>query len=625
MHRTLLLGLLALFVAGPASAEKIRIEKADDLPRHTYEIEGKAVELFQDQDQLMTLAREVAEDLRNDLEAYEIADKTTLKGYYQALGTVAMMEGRYEEYRDLLKQVIELEDKEAQRLLAGLVPLAWIDAIRTPETPFDEAFGASLRNRVSNLPYEVVEANIKQQKGMMEIVSQPLIEGMVQGQVQPQIEASGGVLTKDLALGLVSQAFAVHSVLPHKQVIVEVLDEYLEAHAVEKQDIWAARQVDLANRDDLHPVVIGVWDSGVDEAIFTELAQTWTNDDEIAGNGKDDDGNGFVDDVHGIYYDTEAHVVVAEPLYPVGDLEDPRLLQRRMKGLRDVQNAIESDEAAELKKTMSGLSQDEVEPFIEAISAYGNHAHGTHVAGIASAGNPAARILNARLSFDHEMIPEKPTMELTKAWAKMYGETVDYFVENDVRVVNMSWGGSISDLEAALAAHNDPADPEERKALAREYFEIWKTSLTEALASAPGILFCVAAGNSDNDNVFEEMIPSSIDLPNIITVGAVDQAGEETSFTTFGKVDVYGNGFNVESYVPGGDRLPLNGTSMASPQVANLAGKILAVRSDLGPLEVKQIIIDTADAVAAGEREVKRIHPQHALDAVAKMPASSKR
>ena len=37
-----------------------------------------------------------------------------------------------------------------------------------------------------------------------------------------------------------------------------------------------------------------------------------------------------------------------------------------------------------------------------------------------------------------------------------------------------------------------------------------------------------AAGNSDNDVNFDEVIPSSFDLPNMITVGAVDQAGEET-------------------------------------------------------------------------------------------------
>ena len=91
-----------------------------------------------------------------------------------------------------------------------------------------------------------------------------------------------------------------------------------------------------------------------------------------------------------------------------------------------------------------------------------------------------------------------------------------------------------------------------------------------------------SAGNSDNDIQFDEFYPSSYDYPNLLTVGAVDLAGDETSFTSLGKVDVYGNGFEVDSYVPGGNRIPFNGTSMSSPQVVNLAGKLLAPDSDTG-------------------------------------------
>lgn len=619
-----LLAITVLVGAPLARAEKIKLEKADDLPRYTYEVRSEAVELVRDPDALLELARALEVDLRRDLETYEISDKTTLKGYYQALGTIAMMEGRYDEYRELLQQVIALEDKEAQRLMAGLVPLAWIDAIRQTEKDFDVAFAAALRSRVSNLPYETVEANVKQQKGMMEIVTPALIEGMVEAQLQPVLEQSDGKLTKDMALGLVSQGFAVHSVLPHKAVIVEVLAEYLDAHAVQKQNVWAAREADLTGRVDLHEVVIGVWDSGVDEAIFAELGQVWVNADEVPGNGIDDDGNGYVDDVHGIYWDLKAKLTV-DALYPVHEVEDRKLLQQRMKGFRDVQMSIDSPEASELKKTMGAMSQEDVQPFLEGISAYGNHSHGTHVAGIAAHTNPAARLLNARITFDHRMIPDKPTLEEARANAEAARRTVAYFVENGVRVVNMSWGGSIADYEAGLAQHNDPADPQERKQLAREMFEISKVALTEAMTAAPGVLFVVAAGNSNNDNVFEEFIPSSIDLPNVLTVGAVDEAGEETSFTTFGKVDVYANGFNVMSYVPGGDQLPLSGTSMASPNVANLAAKLFAVNPDLDPVTVRRIIVETSEERPAGERSVRLVHPQRAVAEAEKLGARSRR
>lgn len=46
-------------------------------------------------------------------------------------------------------------------------------------------------------------------------------------------------------------------------------------------------------------VVVAVIDTGFDTANLDITDNLWTNTKEIAGNGLDDDGNGFVDDVHG--------------------------------------------------------------------------------------------------------------------------------------------------------------------------------------------------------------------------------------------------------------------------------------------------------------------------------------
>jgi hypothetical protein len=43
-----------------------------------------------------------------------------------------------------------------------------------------------------------------------------------------------------------------------------------------------------------------------------------------------------------------------------------------------------------------------------------------------------------------------------------------------------------------------------------------------------------AADNSDQDATFVEDIPAGIVLPNVLTVGAVDRAGDEASFTSYG-------------------------------------------------------------------------------------------
>jgi len=46
-------------------------------------------------------------------------------------------------------------------------------------------------------------------------------------------------------------------------------------------------------------VVVGVVDEGVDISHPDLAANIWTNPFEVAGNGLDDDGNGYIDDIHG--------------------------------------------------------------------------------------------------------------------------------------------------------------------------------------------------------------------------------------------------------------------------------------------------------------------------------------
>lgn len=62
-------------------------------------------------------------------------------------------------------------------------------------------------------------------------------------------------------------------------------------------DIDAVRAWDLTSGDDT--VVVAVVDTGSHLTHPDLTANLWTNDHEIPGNGIDDDGNGYVDDIHG--------------------------------------------------------------------------------------------------------------------------------------------------------------------------------------------------------------------------------------------------------------------------------------------------------------------------------------
>lgn len=63
-------------------------------------------------------------------------------------------------------------------------------------------------------------------------------------------------------------------------------------------DVAAAYSA-LPNRD-LKEVIVAVVDTGVDHNHEDLKDIMWENRDEIPGNGKDDDNNGYVDDIHGI-------------------------------------------------------------------------------------------------------------------------------------------------------------------------------------------------------------------------------------------------------------------------------------------------------------------------------------
>jgi subtilisin family serine protease len=609
---------LTAAVAAAAPTDKTVIEKKDDLPRHSYILDIPVSALFDpdNRDELRKLARQVRRDLEADLATYDIRDDNTVQGFYGVLGTIAILDEDWQGYLDMLDKRRVLESKEASRMTLGLTGEAIVRA-RMAGNDSTEAVAEQLQQLLEPLPYATIEANLKSLKGSTEILTRAYVLGAMESNYQPVVDRNNGEISYDIASSLLGASYTLDYFIPAASAINGVLSYTIDANQVEKADIWAARQVVLDADTQATPVTLAVWDSGVDTAIFAANGQLWRNDAEVPDNGLDDDDNGFVDDVHGIAYDVKARNV-RETLYPIGDVADDELaLQRMVKGLGDIQFNVDTDEAAAVRKQMATLPQDGVKEFLESLSVYANYSHGTHVAGIATEGNPFARVLVTRMTYGHELIPPAPKLADAHREAAMFLEVGEYLRENGVRVVNMSWGGSLRGIEDALEANAVGANAEERKALAREIFAVGDKALRSAIADSPDILFVVAAGNSDNDIRFDEFYPSSYEYPNLITVGAVDSAGDETSFTSLGKVDVYGNGYEVESYVPGGNRIAFNGTSMASPQVMNLAGKLLALNPDLSVAELKSLIIDSAEEKALETRTIRLIDPQASLQALA--------
>ncbi len=587
----------AVVAQDKGAKEKIKINNLEDLPRHTYKVAGSVSELLQSDEQFTAFAKQVRANVEGDLAKYEIDDAATLQGFYGTLLSLDLLEGHYDDALKRVERIRALEDKEALRLMTGLTTKAFVAARRETGKDIDDAamraaFGRHLATAAEKLPWDVVQDEIKQAKGRAEIFSETLLLGIVQGQLDP-IVAKSGEVSSDIASSIIRMRYALKKILPLKAERISVYQNVIDRHKVVKRNIWPARAVALEKEKNLKPVVVAVWDTGVDASVFE--GHLFINPKEKR-DGKDTDGNGFVDDLHGIGFDFYGKAT-PKLLHPLDDAADRiDTVMKHMKGFMDIQAAIDSPEASDLQRHLGGLKPDEVNGFIEDLSLCGSYSHGTHVAGLAIEGNPLAKVLIARITFDYHMIPKPVTIEIARRHAQSYLDTVRYFKKHKARVANMSWGWTLKEIETALEKNALGGTVEERAELASRILDILRKGLHGAIESTPEILFVSSAGNEDSDVDFDATIPSSFDLPNLLIVGAVDQAGEPTSFTSSGKnVVVYANGFEVESYVPGGERMKMSGTSMSSPNVMNLAAKLIALQPTLKPREVIELVKKGAD------------------------------
>ena len=598
--RTLAALLGALALTGALAQAPKRAERADDLPRFSYPVQGELEAIVRDPQRFAALAQPLRRDIEATLAGYDIAELATRRQLLGVLVQLDMMEGRYDDALRRSAQIQQLQEKPADKLLSGLTVRAIAAAAaKAPRgTPaFNAEAARFIRAELEAMPYAVVQNDVMRGKAGMETLGETLALGRVRNVLQP-VATQTGALSSDLAPAVVSARFVLEFMLPLKATLVDTYGGYLAAHKVEKPDIWAARDVALPPGRDYKPVAIVVWDSGVDTALFPGR--------QLLADGRPAT----------VAFDRFARPS-PYPLEPLSDAVKPRLdaLQGRSKGLSDLQSNIDSAEASEVKAMLSGLGPAQYKTVMEELRLVGNYSHGTHVAGIAMAGNPYARIANARIEFGHTLLPDPcPTLELQERSAASFAAYADFIRKSGARVVNMSWGGNLRSYEVELEQCGIGKDVAERKALARRYFDLHLKAVTAAIASLPEVLFVTSAGNSGNDPTFNDAYPSGIVLPNLVSVGAVDKAGDEASFTSYGPtVLLHANGYQVDSYVPGGRRIAFSGTSMASPQVTNLAAKMLAVNPALKPQEVIEILRRTADRSEDGRRTL--VHPARALAA----------
>jgi subtilisin family serine protease len=172
---------------------------------------------------------------------------------------------------------------------------------------------------------------------------------------------------------------------------------------------------------------------------------------------------------------------------------------------------------------------------------YDDHYHGTHVAGTIAA------VTDNGVGISGVTWNQAKIMALKFLGSNGSGATsdavtcIDYLLEmnqrseNNIVVINASWGSTSSS-------------------------ETLKQALEEA--SSAGIIMSAAAGNDNNDCDGEQKhYPSSLDVPNVISVGATDQDDKLAYFSNYGasEVDIAAPGVNILSTIPGGGYSPVSG------------------------------------------------------------------
>lgn len=205
---------------------------------------------------------------------------------------------------------------------------------------------------------------------------------------------------------------------------------------------------------------------------------------------------------------------------------------------------------------------------------FDQNGHGTHCAGIVGAegGN---RIGIAGVNWKVKIMALKFMNAGGFGTTKDAVEAINYAITRkragvNVRVISASWGST-------------------QKSRALE--DVIRK------ASDAGILFVAASGNAGVDTDRRPHYPSSYNLPNVVSVAALDRNDQLAPFSNFGarNVHVAAPGKDILSTWLGNDYEEHSGTSMATPLVSGVAALVVSHRPNLRVEELRSLLLKSVD------------------------------
>ena len=408
-------------------------------------------------------------------------------------------------------------------------------------------------------------------------------------------------------------------------------------------------------------VIVAVVDSGVDTNHEDMKAVIWTNKKEIPNNGKDDDKNGFIDDVHGWNFLGNSNNENLEMVRILKKGDDgsetyKRALADYAENLKDIQESKENvdvllnaDKSVRefLKKDNYTVSELKDMPSVKfelydakrIMLSYSAQKGDSFHDDLKSAKDQVYDQIDYNLNKDFDarkLVGDNPE-DIND---KKYGNNVVYSKDRKdslhgthvagiiAQGRNNNLGGDgVADNVEIMPVRAVPNGDEYDKdiALAIRYavdngakvingsfgkdFSPHAQWVYDAIkyAASKDVLIVHAAGNDAKNIDTEPNFPTDdVDgkeiADNVLTVGALNyEYGEKVvaKFSNYGKrnVDVFAPGVKIYATVPGNKYKYLQGTSMASPNAAGVATLIREYYPNLKASQVKQILMQSGTSL----------------------------
>jgi subtilisin family serine protease len=224
-----------------------------------------------------------------------------------------------------------------------------------------------------------------------------------------------------------------------------------------------------------------------------------------------------------------------------------------------------------------------------------DNGHGTHCAGIIGAEGDNDEGI-AGVNWKVKIMPLKFLGKGGFGSTQNAIEAINYAIDRkkagvNIRVINASWGSTLK-----------------------------SKALGDAIRAAgeQGILFVAAAGNSSTDNDRKPHYPSNYDLPNVISVAALDRNDNLASFSNFGAktVHIAAPGKDIVSTWLNNQYREASGTSMATPQVAGVAALLISGNPDIDVETLRAKLLSSVDQIDSLNGKVENAGRSNAAKAL---------